>query len=111
MADLEKVIKVYECCKNPWNRRCEECPIEKDCCHDGLPTFAIKNALELLKDYRQHLQNDLETLKEEKRRLEFEYEAKAIREKTDEVIAKLKEKHPCEECQEWECDGCPYSDK
>lgn len=29
----------------------------------------------------------------------------------DEVIAELKEKHPCEECQEWVCDGCPYSDK
>ena len=21
------------------------------------------------------------------------------------------EKHPCEECQEFECDGCPYGDK
>ncbi len=51
MAELEKVIKVYECCKNPWNRRCEECPVEKDCCHDGLPTFAIKDALELLKEF------------------------------------------------------------
>lgn len=50
MSDIEKVIKTYECCKNPWNRRCEECPIEKDCCHDGLPTFAIKDALELLKE-------------------------------------------------------------
>ena len=29
----------------------------------------------------------------------------------DKVIAELKEKHPCEECQEWECDRCPYSDK
>ena len=29
----------------------------------------------------------------------------------DEVIAELKEKHPCEECQACECDKCPYSDK
>lgn len=21
-----------------------------------------------------------------------------------------KEMHPCEKCQEWECDGCPYAD-
>ena len=78
MTDIEKVIKVYECCKNSWRRKCDECPIEKDCCHDGLPEFEIKNALDLLKDYRQHLQNDLEALKEEKRSLELEYEAKAL---------------------------------
>jgi len=79
MADVETVIKVYECCKNSWRRKCDECPIEKDCCHDGLPEFAIGYALELLKDYRQHLQSDLEALKEEKRSLELEYEAKSLK--------------------------------
>ena len=29
----------------------------------------------------------------------------------DEIINELKEKHPCEECQDLECDGCPYDDK
>ena len=38
----------------------------------------VFDALALLKDYRQHLQNDLETLKEEKQRLEFEHETKAF---------------------------------
>ena len=51
MADIEKVIKTYECCRNSWRRNCDDCPIEKDCCHDGLPEFAIGYALELLKQY------------------------------------------------------------
>lgn len=50
MADIEKVIKVYECCRNSWRRNCDDCPIKKDCCHDGLPEFAIRYALELLKE-------------------------------------------------------------
>lgn len=62
MAEIEKVIKTYECCKNPWNRQCEECPIEKDCWGDGLPTFAIKDALELLKEQQEKIKS-LETLR------------------------------------------------
>ena len=58
MADIEKVIKVYECCRNSWRRNCDKCPIEKDCCHDGLPEFAIGYALELLKEYNQHLEDE-----------------------------------------------------
>ena len=71
--DREKVIKTYECCKNPWNRRCEECPIEKDCCHDGLPTFAIKDALELLKeqeDLGTELTNAVELIHKKNERIE-----------------------------------------
>ena len=51
MADIEKVIKTYECCRNSWRRNCDDCPIKKDCCHDGLPEFAIGYALELLKEH------------------------------------------------------------
>ena len=120
MADIEKVIKGLETCvpmkyETAEDKECrhEQCPYgrENHKTTEGCIWDLMADALELLKDYKQHLQNDLEILKEEKRRLEFEHEAKAIREKIDEVIAKLKEKHPCEECQEWECDGCPYSDK
>lgn len=53
MAELDKVIKAYDSCKNPWNRKCDECPFEKECCHDGLPTFLIKDALELLKEQQK----------------------------------------------------------
>lgn len=48
--DREKVIKAYECCKNSYNRRCDKCPYEKDCCHDGLPMFVIKKMVALLKE-------------------------------------------------------------
>ena len=55
MADIEKVIKVYECCRNSWRRNCDDCPIKKDCCHDGLPEFAIGYALELLKEQQKQI--------------------------------------------------------
>ena len=48
--DREKVIKAYECCKNSYDRICEKCPYEKDCCHDGIPMFVIKKMVELLKE-------------------------------------------------------------
>ena len=56
----------------------------------------VFDAIALLKDYRQHLQNDLETLKEEKQRLEFESQATF-------------QPHPCKECNKYGCDvHCPY---
>ena len=50
MNDRENVIKAYECCKNSFNRICEKCPYEKDCCHDGIPMFVIKKMVALLED-------------------------------------------------------------
>ena len=50
----------------------------------------MRDALELLKEYRQHLKKDLETLKEEKRRLEFEHEAKAFIYKENEGLTTIK---------------------
>lgn len=50
--DKEKVIKAYECCKNSYDRRCDKCPYEKDCCHDGLPMFVIKKMVALLKEQK-----------------------------------------------------------
>lgn len=50
MPDREKVIKAYECCKNSYDRICEKCPYEKDCCHDGIPMFVIKKMVALLKE-------------------------------------------------------------
>lgn len=48
--DREKVVKAYECCKNSFDRICEKCPYEKDCCHDGIPMFVIKKMVALLKE-------------------------------------------------------------
>ena len=50
MIDREKVIKAYKCCKNSFDRICEKCPYEKDCCHDGIPMFVIKKMVDLLKE-------------------------------------------------------------
>ena len=80
MADIEKVIKGLECCycNYPKTMDCKNCPYDKICYHDKDCSLMLRDALELLKDYRQHLQNDLETLTEEKRRLELEHEVKAF---------------------------------
>ena len=29
----------------------------------------------------------------------------------DELLEKEDAKHACKECQEWECDGCPFKDE
>ena len=50
MPDLRKVLKAWECCKNPFDRICEKCPFEKECCHDGIPDFVVAKAVDLLKE-------------------------------------------------------------
>ena len=63
--DREKVIKAYECCKNSYDRICEKCPYEKDCCHDGIPMFVIKKMVELIKEQEERiktLEDQLETI-------------------------------------------------
>lgn len=47
---IEVLTKAYECCKNSFDRKCEKCPYEKDCCHDGMPMFVIKKMVILLKE-------------------------------------------------------------
>ena len=47
--DREKVIKAWECC-NPFNRKCNECPYEKDCYHDGISRHMVADAIALLKE-------------------------------------------------------------
>jgi len=49
MPDREKVIKAWECC-NPFNRKCKECPYEKDCYHDGVSRHMVADAVALLKE-------------------------------------------------------------
>ena len=47
--DREKVIKAWECC-NPFNRKCKECPYEKDCYHDGISRHMVADAIAMLKE-------------------------------------------------------------
>jgi hypothetical protein len=50
--DREKVIKAWECC-NPFNRKCNECPYEKDCYHDGISRHMVADAIALLKEQEE----------------------------------------------------------
>lgn len=49
MDDVENVIKAWDCC-NPYNRKCKECPYEKDCYHDGISRHMVADAIALLKE-------------------------------------------------------------
>ena len=63
MPDREKVFRAWECC-NPFNRKCNECPYEKDCYHDGISRHMVADALAVLKEYEQSEQSYLRTLVE-----------------------------------------------
>ena len=73
MADLDKTIKSLQ-----YHLEAGEC------------CSCVSDAVELLKEYKQHLQNDLETLQEEKRGLELEREAKAFIYKEKEGLITIK---------------------
>lgn len=84
MADLDKTIKSLQ-----YHLKAEGC------------CSCISDAVELLKEYKQHLQLDLETLEEQKRQLEFELEVKVTL-----------QPHPCKECNKYGCDvNCPHYGK
>ena len=68
MADIEKVIKGLECCycNFPKTMDCNNCPYDKICYHDKACSLMLRDALQLLKEYKKHLQNDLENLNKKK---------------------------------------------
>ena len=71
MAELEKVIKAWECC-NPLNRRCFECPYDADCFHDNFDRVAIADMVKLLKEQKELLekkQHDIDQMCVENSRL------------------------------------------
>lgn len=49
---VEEINKAYECCKNSFHRHCDDCPVTDDCCHDKMPLFVLKYALEMLKEQK-----------------------------------------------------------
>ena len=55
MANAENVIKAWSCC-NPFNRKCKECPYEKDCYHDGISRHMVADAIELLKSQQKEIE-------------------------------------------------------
>lgn len=57
--DMEKVIKAWECC-NPFNRKCNECPYEKDCYHDGISRHMVADAVALLKEQQEQIDKLIE---------------------------------------------------
>ena len=52
--DRERVLRAWECC-NPFNRKCNECPYEKDCYHDGISRHMVADAIALLKEQDERL--------------------------------------------------------
>ena len=82
MIDRKKVIKGLECCMS--EQICKGCPYkETDECEDRGYYYskAIEDAIALLKEQEEQEQKE------------------------------YKEEHPCEFCQEYLCDGCPYDDR
>ena len=76
MADVENVIKAWNCC-NPFNRKCKECPYEKDCYHDGISRHMVADALSVIEEQQGRIDNMLSLLGEadrEKERLKEEIE-------------------------------------
>ena len=53
--DRNKVIKAWECC-NPFNRKCKECPYEKDCYHDSISRNMVADAIAILKEQEEQKQ-------------------------------------------------------
>jgi hypothetical protein len=68
--DREKVIKAWECC-NPFNRKCNECPYEKDCYHDGISRHMVADAIAMLKEQENdihHMSLIIDEFEKEKQR-------------------------------------------
>ena len=65
MADINTVLKAWECC-NPFNRRCFECPYDADCFHDSFDRVAIADMVKLLKEQQPKWTPVSERLPEEK---------------------------------------------
>ena len=73
MADIDKTIKGLEALYNAMHEnQCYTCSYEFIEAAHEFGTEIVGDALRYLKDYKQHLQDDLEQLKEKKTELEFE---------------------------------------
>ena len=64
MADLDKVMKGLNCCKNSYPKDCKHCPYEKDCTHDGTCDILIRNASTVI----AHQRMEIERLKAQKQK-------------------------------------------
>ena len=62
MEDIDKITKAYEACKNSFNRKCSECPYDKDCYHDGFHARFVKDAIEMLKLQQLDIQSMRDTM-------------------------------------------------
>ena len=48
MGAIEKILTAWECC-NTFHMKCNDCPYDADCYHDGFPRLAISDAVNLLR--------------------------------------------------------------
>ena len=56
MADLDKVMKGLNCCKNSYPKDCKHCPYEKDCTHDGTCDLLVRNAISVIAYQRMEIE-------------------------------------------------------
>lgn len=77
MKTLDEVIKAIECCNHGEpDSRCEECPYAGiGLCWAEEWTY---DALHYLKEYRKHLIQDLDELRQRKHELEFKMKLDAL---------------------------------
>ena len=112
-SKLDKVVEGLDCClavKNAGIKTCFDCPYrEKDGflntpCEDYLMT----DALELLKEYKKHLQNDLENLN--KKKLQVENKINCITQ-TERLCRYSEDNNRLpnrDDCNPLGCDACSY---
>ena len=68
MADMDKVMKGLNCCKNSYPKDCKHCPYEKDCTHDGTCDILVRNAISVIAYQRmeiERLKAEVEKAREE----------------------------------------------
>ena len=54
--NMEEISKVYESCRDSYHRHCDGCPVTDDCCHDKMPLFVLKYAIEVMEEQRKTIE-------------------------------------------------------
>ena len=111
MADIDKVISGLNRCKDMNKINCDKCPYDYNGRGNGKSECTAElsaDALELLKEYKKHLQNDLENLN--KKKLQMENKINCITQ-TERLCRYSKDNNRLPnryDCNPLGCDACSY---
>ena len=78
---MSKVEVTLECCREPIRKQCEYCPYTKECCHDHLPSVAIKDITDIIVELAieiGELENKVRSLKAENAEMERDRKEDAL---------------------------------